>query len=375
MSVALEVKQLVVRLLELTDKGLVVVDSGSDDAEETIHPMQALRMEVSALNQRVGALNLQGGRQQQVDLGREEAEALRAQLAMQVSQLQAQQAQLQQLAGAMQAQAQAMQAQAAADAAVTQRMQAQVASEAATTQRMQAEATANAATTQRMQAEAAANVAATQRMQARSAANAAAQRSETVQLPVRPGELIAAASKGVEKEVSSLLSRGADVNEMDAGGRTHLWWAAFHGHTGVVGLLMQHNASVHTEGYYTPLQVAKGGSHTTVVRLLQAGGATCDAVLLPVGRGQQLVDAATKGDAKEASSLLSRGADVNEADLCGGTPLWWAAYYGHTRVATLLLQHNASVHSARDGSTPLSAARDRGRTAVVRLLEANGARG
>ncbi|KAG1680966.1 hypothetical protein FOA52_009925 [Chlamydomonas sp. UWO 241] len=224
MSVALEIKQLVERLLELTDKGVVVVGD-DDDVEDIIQSMQFLQVEVSALNQRVGALNLQGGRQQQIDLGRGDAEALRAQLAMQAAQLQAQQAQLQQLAGA---QAQAMQAQAATDAAVTRRMQAQAASNA--------------------------------------------QRIEAALLPVGPGQLLAAATKGLEEEVSSLLSRGADVNEMDAWGRTPLWWAAFQGHTVVAALLMQHGASVNKAPFYghTLLKVASEGGHTAVVRMLKA---------------------------------------------------------------------------------------------------------
>ena len=83
-----------------------------------------------------------------------------------------------------------------------------------------------------------------------------------------------------------------------------------------------------------------------------------------------LIDAARKGDAGAVSSLLAGGADVNEAQGDGMTPLHWAASRGHAEVVTRLLDAGADVGAVtRIGHhTPLHLASLGGHEVVVRRL-------
>lgn len=64
---------------------------------------------------------------------------------------------------------------------------------------------------------------------------------------------------------------------------------------------------------------------------------------------------------------LTAGADVNEADNAGWTPLYFAAMHGHEAVVKVLIEAGAEVNKARDnGETPLT-------TAVTECHEADDA--
>jgi ankyrin repeat protein len=82
-----------------------------------------------------------------------------------------------------------------------------------------------------------------------------------------------------------------------------------------------------------------------------------------------------------ARLLLDRGAEVN-AHKRGQTALLWAARGGCLEMAALLLRRGADVDApallttgSRETTTPLAAARQAGRTAMVELLRRHGARG
>jgi ankyrin repeat protein len=61
-------------------------------------------------------------------------------------------------------------------------------------------------------------------------------------------------------------------------------------------------------------------------------------------------------------------------DEYGGTPLHWAAWYGHVEIARLLLQNGAEVNAKeRNGWTPLHWAAYRGHFDILHLLVENGA--
>jgi ankyrin repeat protein len=60
------------------------------------------------------------------------------------------------------------------------------------------------------------------------------------------------------------------------------------------------------------------------------------------------------GHAALAGYLLSRGADIEAADVDGDTPLHWAAYAGHCDVAELLLEKGADIEAKNSNEqTPL----------------------
>ena len=75
------------------------------------------------------------------------------------------------------------------------------------------------------------------------------------------------------------------------------------------------------------------------------------------------------GDADTVCTLLRAGADPNEGDRDGCTPLFVAALFGHEACARMLLDAGAHPEqAARDGTTPLAAAVSARRGGVIPLL-------
>ena len=173
--------------------------------------------------------------------------------------------------------------------------------------------------------------------------------------------LMAAAAAADADSVRTLLDRGADVNakpNMDVsgftwgGGRTALMWAAFQGNESLARLLLERRAKVN--------EFTVGGGALT-----QAGWG---------------------GHAGVARLLLDAGAQVNQRDLVANyTPLHWAASSERSSPALveLLLARGADAN-AEGGQpvdnflgatqTPLSLARKRGDTPIVRALLKAGAK-
>ena len=75
-----------------------------------------------------------------------------------------------------------------------------------------------------------------------------------------------------------------------------------------------------------------------------------------------------------AKFLIDTGADVNEKDEIGWTPLMYAAANGHTETAKLLIDKGANVNAMGNGmETALYAAEFRGHTDIANLLIKHGA--
>ena len=88
---------------------------------------------------------------------------------------------------------------------------------------------------------------------------------------------------------------------------------------------------------FTPLSLALLSRNWDVTDLLRKAGArdVCD-----------LSIAASFGDVEEVSALIDQGADVNEPDKFGHTPLFYAKSRGRSAVIRLLLQHGAKVNDS-----------------------------
>jgi len=88
-----------------------------------------------------------------------------------------------------------------------------------------------------------------------------------------------------------------------------------------------------------------------------------------------LHESARRGDLKRVKELLRDDPDqVNSKDDAGGTPLHYAAAYGHKAVAELLLANKADVNARdNDGNTPLQRAASEGHKALVKLLRRHAA--
>jgi ankyrin repeat protein len=90
-------------------------------------------------------------------------------------------------------------------------------------------------------------------------------------------------------------------------------------------------------------------------------------------QGGQLVDAVRAGRYTEALNLLDNGADPNERDTRGYTPLMWAATSGNIQVATALLDKQAFVDGESDRGTVLRLAAENRQTQMVDFLLSRGA--
>jgi len=91
-----------------------------------------------------------------------------------------------------------------------------------------------------------------------------------------------------------------------------------------------------------------------------------------------LLDAVTDDDVGSVRRLLKQGADVNEMDASGNTPLARAAMYGYVGIAIALLENGAVIDSQNKvGNTPLIvaivASYAPNRVAFIRLLLDKGA--
>jgi ankyrin repeat protein/beta-lactamase regulating signal transducer with metallopeptidase domain len=218
-----------------------------------------------------------------------------------------------------------------------------------------------------------------------------------------------AALTGDINKVRSLLSKGADVNEKDPGGKTALHCASEEGHAEVARLLISQGARVNatnTVEALTPLHyAARRGSKQTVELLLSKGAdvnaksregrtplleamaspsSDCrDVVELLVARGAKApalhlaaylddiervekclqednninlraddgstaLHAAACSDRKDiVEFLISKGANVNAIDALGVTPLYYAVMHNYEDIIRLLLAKGADVN-ARD---------------------------
>ncbi len=80
------------------------------------------------------------------------------------------------------------------------------------------------------------------------------------------------------------------------------------------------------------------------------------------------------GHTKLAALLLQHKTDVNAQDNIKRTPLHKTSTWGNTETATLLLQHNADVNAQdSDEETPLHDASEQGCTKIIKLLLSHGA--
>ena len=88
---------------------------------------------------------------------------------------------------------------------------------------------------------------------------------------------------------------------------------------------------------------------------------------------QELSNAVIANDLDRVKFLAGKGADVNQVDNQGWTPLISAARQRHDKMVALLIELGADVNKAHDGFTPLTAAVMRDHAPTVKVLVDKGA--
>ncbi len=188
--------------------------------------------------------------------------------------------------------------------------------------------------------------------------------------------LMAAAenSRTETRIVAGLLDEGADINAARSNGFTALMAAAEHDHTKTVLALLSHDGikvnAARSNGF-TALMIAAENGHTeTVLALLSHDGINVNAAT-PNGFTALMI-AARSGQTEAVSALLSRdGINVKAATPLGLTALGLAVINGHFGIASKLNGFRSGANfkaKTSDDSKDLIIAALNGRTEIVSNL-------
>nr|XP_022299076.1 uncharacterized protein LOC111107929 [Crassostrea virginica] len=183
--------------------------------------------------------------------------------------------------------------------------------------------------------------------------------------------LYIASRAGNEDVVDLLIKVGADCNEGDDEGSTPLHTASLAGHRDIEELLNEMKWS----GSYCLRSIQFDASlhdYVKIADLLIKGGADCNQ---GDKQGRTPLYAASRvGNADVADLLIKAGADCNHSDKEGSTPLYAASLAGKANVVDLLIKGGADCNQGdKIDSTPLHAASLVGKADVVDLLIKSGA--
>lgn len=164
-----------------------------------------------------------------------------------------------------------------------------------------------------------------------------------------------------------------EIDCPDATGRTALQWAAARGDERVVITLLSWGADPNNMDtkLNTPLTLAANQNQTVCVRLLLEAGALPDPELPPgVKFGTPLNCAARNAqDPMLMKTLLDFNANIEASGVDGVTPLLHVARGNSAAHAMLLLEYGARINAtSKSGQTPLTAAIQCNNHTVLKLL-------
>ena len=207
------------------------------------------------------------------------------------------------------------------------------------------------------------------------------------QTPPSPSELRvyaglhAAAAKGDAAEIERLIAAGQSPNAQDAHSRTPLHVAAHFGHQAAAQALLKGGANPNAldAQKYDIVTIVAVTNDVPMLKLALAGGTDPKAITSPYN-GTALIAAAHLGHAEVVRVLIAAGAPLDHVNNLGWTALMESIVLGnggkaHTDTLEALVKASANLNIAdRQSVTPLGHAKARGYAAMVRILEAAGAK-
>ena len=181
--------------------------------------------------------------------------------------------------------------------------------------------------------------------------------------------LIIACSKGNYEITKFLIEKGANVNIIDSDGETALLYALLWGNEEIAELLIQKGADVDSMNNLrqTPLELAILQRFSKMAELLINRNVR---VNTRSDFGTPLLSAISEKLPKIAKLLIEKGADPNDGDASGATPLYYALREkGYDEVVRLLIERGANVNTPKALYFPCK----RGDYQMAKYLIENGA--
>jgi uncharacterized protein len=191
--------------------------------------------------------------------------------------------------------------------------------------------------------------------------------------------LIGAAGRGDLTAVERLIREGARVAARDSRGRTALLVATHGNHVPVARVLIAAGADVNAKDDMQDSAFLYAGAEGRI-EILKMTLPTADLKSTNRYGGTALIPAAHHGHTEAVRILLATAIDKDHVNRLGWTALLEAVILSdggpvHTEIVRLLVEAGANMNIAdREGVTPLQHAKRRGYAAMVRILEARGAR-
>ena len=176
------------------------------------------------------------------------------------------------------------------------------------------------------------------------------------------------------RDLTQELSNSTRIIDVaDSEGRTPLSWAAEVGNVQAVETLLEYGASTSTKSVIgmTPLHFAARGPNSTSMAILLKRGASASAKN-KWDQGPLSIAAYFQNDPSFFRLLLDHGADINEKDCNGSTPMR-CTFTNNYRTASYLMSRGADINDRDDsGSTPLWDAIESNSHECITLLLDNG---
>lgn len=181
--------------------------------------------------------------------------------------------------------------------------------------------------------------------------------------------LCRAASNGFFDVVKLLLENGASLTAVNPIGWAPVHCAADSGHEEVLELLIEHGGDIAATVHgWMPLTMAADKGYVAVVRMLLEKGAAYAVEPWPCRGWTPLIQAARSGNVEVVKMLLEQRPDIMVS-----SDSWLfldsAIEMGHVEVVRLLLQYGADTNQENpDGRTPLRYAVECGHEEIVKEL-------